>query len=220
MQLTATLRTERGKRVVKRLRAKGNIPAVIYGPETEPLSISLNKLEVEKIFHKISEALPLKLELNTGDRVETLEVFIKNVQVDKVTDEIAHIDFYKPAKGHTMKINIPVRVVGKAEGVEKGGILEILHDELPVETLPSAVIEYIEIDVTKLGLGESIHVRDLKLPDGMKALLNSQEALVTVVVPRGLSVEEEAAAAAPAETAAEPEVIKKGKKEEEVEEEK
>ncbi|HEY8541372.1 MAG TPA: 50S ribosomal protein L25, partial [Pseudothermotoga sp.] len=145
-----------------------------------------------------------------------LEVFIKNVQVDKVTDEIVHIDFYKPAKGHTMKISIPVRVVGKAEGVEKGGIMEVLHSELPVETLPSAVVEYIEIDVTKLGLGQSIHVKDLKLPEGMKALLNPQEAVVTIVVPRGLAAEEEVK---PAETTAEPEVIKKGKKEEEEAEE-
>ncbi|WP_041081434.1 50S ribosomal protein L25 [Thermotoga profunda] len=216
MQLTANLRTKQGKRAVRRFRAKGNIPAVIYGPETKPISITLNKFEVEKIFHKISEALPLKLELNTGDRVETLEVFIKNVQVDKVTDEIVHIDFYKPAKGHTMKISIPVRVVGKAEGVEKGGIMEVLHSELPVETLPSAVVEYIEIDVTKLGLGQSIHVKDLKLPEGMKALLNPQEAVVTIVVPRGLAAEEEVK---PAETTAEPEVIKKGKKEEEEAEE-
>ncbi len=218
MQLTANLRTEHGKRVVRRLRNKGNIPAVIYGPETEPVSITLNRFEVEKAFHKISESMPLKLELNMGDHVETVEVFIKNVQIDKVTDQIVHIDFYRPAKGHTMKISIPIRVVGKAEGVEKGGILEVIHSELPVETLPSAVVEYIEIDVTKLGLGQSIHVRDLKLPQGMKPLLPQQEAVVTVVVPRGLAAEEEVK---PAEaTAAEPEVIKKGKKEEEVEEEK
>lgn len=216
MQLTGNLRTEHGKRVVRRLRGKGNIPAVIYGPETKPISIVLNKFEVEKAFHRISEALPLKLELNMGDHVETLEVFIKNVQVDKVTDEIVHIDFYKPAKGHTMKISIPIRVVGKAEGVEKGGIMEVIHSELPVETLPSAVVEYIEIDVTRLGLGQSIHVKDLKLPEGMKALLNPQEAIVTVVVPRGLAAEEEVK---PAETTAEPEVIKKGKKEEEEAEE-
>ncbi|MGJ8453758.1 50S ribosomal protein L25 [Pseudothermotoga sp. U03pept] len=216
MQLSANVRTEHGKRVVRRLRNKGYIPAVVYGPETEPLSIVLDRLEVERAFHKISEALPLKLELKCADRVEVIDVFVKKVQVDKVTDQIVHIDFYRPAKGHAMKINIPVRIVGKAEGVEKGGILEVIHNELPVETLPSAVVEYIEIDVTKLGLGESVHVKDLKFPEGMKVLLHPEEAIVTVVVPRGLAVEEELK---PAETTAEPEVIKKGKKEEEEAEE-
>jgi len=216
MQLSANVRTEHGKRVVRRLRNKGYIPAVVYGPETEPLSVVLDRLEVERAFHKISEALPLKLELKCADRVEVIDVFVKKVQVDKVTDQIVHIDFYRPAKGHAMKINIPVRIVGKAEGVEKGGILEVIHNELPVETLPSAVVEYIEIDVTKLGLGESVHVKDLKFPQGMKVLLHPEEAIVTVVVPRGLAVEEELK---PAETTAEPEVIKKGKKEEEEAEE-
>lgn len=216
MQLSANVRTEHGKRVVRRLRNKGYIPAVVYGPETEPLSIVLDRLEVERAFHKISEALPLKLELKSGERVELVDVFVKKVQVDKVTDQIVHIDFYRPAKGHVMKINIPVRIVGKAEGVEKGGILEVIHNELPVETLPSAVVEYMEIDVTKLGLGESVHAKDLKFPEGMKVLLHPEEAIVTVVVPRGLAVEEEVK---PVETTAEPEVIKKGKKEEEEAEE-
>ncbi|ABV33020.1 MULTISPECIES: 50S ribosomal protein L25 [Pseudothermotoga] len=214
MRLKAMLRNERGKRSVRKMRAKGLIPAVVYGPETEPLSINLNKSEVEKLLAKASEALPVGLEIKYDDRSEEMEVFIKKVQVDKVTDEIVHIDFYKPAKGHTMKINVPIRVFGKAIGVEKGGILEIVHNELPVETLPSALIDHIEIDVTHLELGQSVHVKDLRLPSGMKALLHPEEALVTIVVPRGLLVEEAHEAVEVQETA-EPEVIKKGKKEEE-----
>ncbi|WP_448516587.1 50S ribosomal protein L25 [Pseudothermotoga sp.] len=218
MQLTAEIRTEHGKRPVRRLRNQGIIPGVIYGPEMKPMAIKLKKQEVEKFVHALSEAKPVTLQINVDGKTQNIEVFVKKVQIDKVTDEIVHIDFYRPAMGHVMRIEIPIRVVGKPVGVEKGGIMEVLHTELPVETLPSALVEHIEIDVSRLNLGESYHVRDLKLPEGMKALLPADEALVTVIVPRGLQAEE-VVAAAPAESA-EPEVIKKGKKAEETEEEK
>ncbi|AJC72923.1 50S ribosomal protein L25 [Pseudothermotoga hypogea DSM 11164 = NBRC 106472] len=218
MQLTAEIRTEHGKRPVRRLRNQGMIPGVIYGPEMEPVSIKLKKQEVEKFIHALSEAKPVTLRINVDGKTQDIEVFVKKVQIDKVTDEIVHIDFYKPAMGHVMRIEIPIRVVGKPIGVEKGGIMEVLHTELPVETLPGALVEHIEIDVSHLNLGESYHVRDLKLPEEMKVLLPADEALVTIIVPKGLQVEE-VTAAAPAETI-EPEVIKKGKKAEETEEEK
>jgi large subunit ribosomal protein L25 len=218
MQLTAEIRTEHGKRPVRRLRNQGIIPGVIYGPEMKPMAIKLKKQEVEKFVHALSEAKTVTLQINVDGETQNIEVFVKKVQIDKVTDEIVHIDFYRPAMGHVMRIEIPIRVVGKPVGVEKGGIMEVLHTELPVETLPSVLVEHIEIDVSGLDLGESYHVRDLKLPEGMKALLASDEALVTVILPRGLQAEE-VVAAAPAETV-EPEVIKKGKKAEETEEEK
>jgi len=218
MQLTAEIRTEHGKRPVRRLRNQGIIPGVIYGPEMKPMAIKLKKQEVEKFVHALSEAKPVTLQIDVDGETQNIEVFVKKVQIDKVTDEIVHIDFYRPAMGHVMRIEIPIRAVGKPVGVEKGGIMEVLHTELPVETLPSVLVEHIEIDVSGLDLGESYHVRDLKLPEGMKALLASDEALVTVIVPRGLQAEE-VVAAAPAETV-EPEVIKKGKKAEETEEEK
>lgn len=218
MQLTAEVRTEQGKRPVRRLRRQGMIPAIIYGPEMQPMAIKLKRQEVEKFVHALSEAKPVTLQIKIGEELQSIEVFVKRVQIDKVTDQIVHIDFYRPAKGHTMRIEIPIRVVGKPVGVERGGIMEVLHTELPVETLPDVLLEHVEIDVSGLNLGESFHVRDLKLPEGMKPLLPLDEALVTIIVPKGLEVEEIETAVAPTEV--EPEVIKKGKKAEETEEEK
>ncbi|MEN3007991.1 50S ribosomal protein L25 [Pseudothermotoga sp.] len=217
MQLAAEIRMERGKRSARRLRKQGLIPAVIYGPENQPMPIKLKKQEVEKFVHTFSEAKPVTLQIKVGEEIQIIEAFVKKIQIDKVTDEVVHIDFYKPAKGHAMKIEIPLRVIGKPIGVEKGGIMEILRTELPVETLPTVLLEHIEIDVSDLDLGESYHVRNLKLPAGMKVLLPPDEALVTVIVPKGLQVEE---IAATTPTEVEPEVIKKGKKVEETEEEK
>lgn len=217
MRLAAEIRMERGKRSARRLRKQGLIPAVIYGPESQPMPIKLKKQEVEKFVHTFSEAKPVTLQIKVGEEIQIIEAFVKKIQIDKVTDEVVHVDFYKPAKGHAMKIEIPLRVIGKPIGVEKGGIMEILRTELPVETLPTVLLEHIEIDVSDLDLGESYHVRNLKLPAGMKVLLPPDEALVTVIVPKGLQVEE---IAATTPTEVEPEVIKKGKKVEETEEEK
>ncbi|ABR30039.1 50S ribosomal protein L25 [Thermosipho melanesiensis] len=200
------------KRAVRRLRKQGLIPGVVYGPDIEPLSISIKKSNLIKLLYEVTEAsiISLSVKDETGNEVFSHDVFIKNIQYDKLTDEVKHIDFYAPEKGHTMNINIPLEFIGKPKGVEKGGIVEIIHHELPVETLPSVIVEKLEIDISNLDLGESFHVSDLKLPTGMTAELPENEPLVTIAIPRGIEVEETTS-----EEEVEPEVIEKGKKEEE-----
>ncbi|MCD6104442.1 MAG: 50S ribosomal protein L25 [Thermosipho sp. (in: Bacteria)] len=206
------------KRAVRRLRKQGFVPGVVYGPDIEPLSISIKKTDLLKLLHEVTESSVIKLTVKdeNGKEVLSHDVFIKNVQYDKLTDEVRHIDFYVPEKGHKMSINIPIEFTGKPIGLEKGGVLEIIHHELPVETLPSVVVEKFEIDISNLELGESIHVGDLKLPEGMTTELPEDEPLVSVAAPRGLEVEEETAETEEEEEeSVEPEVIEKGKKEEE-----
>lgn len=204
------------KRAVRRLRKQGFVPGVVYGPDIEPLSISIKKTDLLKLLHEVTESSVIRLTVKdeNGKEVLSHDVFIKNVQYDKLTDEVRHIDFYVPEKGHKMSINIPIEFTGKPIGLEKGGVLEIIHHELPVETLPSVVVEKFEIDISNLELGESIHVGDLKLPEGMTTELPEDEPLVSVAAPRGLEVEEETAETEEEESV-EPEVIEKGKKEEE-----
>ncbi len=213
VSLTAQLREERGKRPVRRLRRSGMIPGVIYGPGQEPIPVKLKRNEVEKVFHHISETVPIELELEDGRK---LRVFLKSVQRSKTTDEIVHIDFYVPMKGHLMHTRVPIKYTGKPIGVERGGMLEILVEELPVEVDPDKIVDHIEVDISELGLGESLHVRDLDLPEGMEPMIDEDETLVTIIVPKGLTVEEEEVEEQ-AEEEVEPEVIKKGKKEEEEE---
>lgn len=201
------------KRAVRRLRAQGAIPAVAYGPGVEkPLSLVLNKTEFMKIFKHITESTPLNLVVSDENGKKLFEhlAFIKMVQYDKLTDELRHVDFYVPEAHHKMKINVSVEVVGKAIGVEKGGILEVIHHEVPVKALPDRVPEVIKIDVTKLDLGSTLRVKDVALPEGVEIDMDDDDVLITIVVPRGLEVE-----TTPTETTAEPEVVKKGKKEEE-----
>lgn len=213
--VNAQLRSVVGKkRAVRRLRAQGVIPAIAYGPGVEkPLSLTLKKTDFMKLFKEVSESTPLTLVVNDESGKEVLKhmAFIKMVQYDKVTDEVKHVDFYIPEAHHKMKINVPVHFIGKAIGVEKGGILEVVHHEVVVEALPDRIPEVIEIDVTNLGLGESIRVKDVKLPEGVRIDMEPEDVLVTIVVPRGLEVEETTATT----ESVEPEVLKKGKKEEE-----
>ncbi|ANQ53284.1 50S ribosomal protein L25 [Thermosipho affectus] len=213
-KLEALVRSVIGnKRAVRRLRKQGFVPGVVYGPDIEPLSISIRKTNLIKLLHEVTEASAITLNVkdDSGKEVFSHVAFIKNVQYDKLTDEVKHIDFYVPEKGHKMNINIPIEFVGKPKGVEKGGVIEVIHHELPVETLPSVIIEKLEIDISNLNLGESLHVSDLKLPEGMEAELPENEPIITVAVPRGMEVEGEETAEEPVE----PEVIEKGKKEEE-----
>ncbi|WP_448374592.1 50S ribosomal protein L25 [Fervidobacterium sp.] len=212
--VNAQLRSVVGKkRAVRRLRAQGVIPAVAYGPGVEkPLNLTLDKNNFMKLFKVVTESTPLTLVVTDENGKEVFKhmAFIKMVQYDKVTDELRHVDFYIPEAHHKMKINVPLHIVGKAVGVEKGGIMEVIHHEVTVEALPDRIPEQIEIDVTKLELGHSIRVKDVELPEGVKIDLDPEDVLITIVVPRGLEVE-----TTPTTETVEPEVLKKGKKEEE-----
>ncbi len=214
VRIEAEKREELGKRPVRRLRRAGWVPAIVYGPEQEPFPIKIRYNVIEKVFHHITETTPIDLVVDG----QTFRVFLKMIQRDKVTDRIVHLDFYVPVKGHRMRINIPLEYRGKPIGVERGGTLEIFVEELPVEVDPDKIVDKLEIDISEVGLGESLHVKDLKLPEGMKALLDDEEVLLVVVAPRGrVEEEEEVEEAAAEEESVEPEVIKKGKKEEEEE---
>jgi len=213
--LHAEIRKEIGKRPVKRLRKAGFVPAVVYGPKHEPLPIKLKKSEVEKVFHHITETTPINLKITTDGRGKELRVFLKMLQRDKVHDSIVHLDFYVPMKGHKMHINIPVEYKGKPIGVERGGLLEILIEEIPVEIDPDKMMDKLEINIENLGIGDSIHVKDLKLPEGVKPLLDEEEVLVVVIAPRKGVEEEEEEVVEEQEEEAQPEVIKKGKEKEE-----
>ncbi len=213
LKIEAEKREEFGKRPMKRLRKNGWVPGVAYGPDQKPFPIKIRFNTIEKIFHHITETTPIDLVIDG----KSYKVFLKMVQRDKITDKVVHIDFYVPTKGHKMRLNIPLRYEGKPIGVERGGTLEILVEELPVEIDPDKLIEEIEVDISNVGLGESLHVKDLELPEDVKPLLDEEEVLLVVVAPRGLSTEEEEKEeeAAAEEKEEEPEVIKKGKKEEE-----
>ena len=201
-----------GETRAKNLLNQGRIPAVVYGPEVETFSVSLDKVEVLRHINKIAETTFVVLSMDGKEH----HVFLKSVQRNKVTDAIIHLDFYSPSKGRRMEIHIPIRLSGKPIGIEKGGIVEHIINELPVSVLPKDIVESIDVDISSFDVGKILRVKDLPIPEGMKPLADGEEPVLVIELPRaarGAKVEE-----APEEKeGTEPEVINKGKKEEEEE---
>jgi large subunit ribosomal protein L25 len=207
-------RDELGKGAARSLRRRGYIPAVLYraGRSTP---IKLKKHELVKFINSImGEQVIINLQFDDGT---TKLALMKEYQVDPVKRELLHTDFYEVSLKEKVRVSVSVVLEGEPVGVKKeGGILEYGLTQLEIECLPEKIPSHIEVDVSGLHAGESIHVGDLQLPEGVKVLNDPKEVLATVVVP----VVEEEAVEEEEEEVEEPEVVKKGKKEEAEEEEK
>lgn len=207
--LTAETRTERGKSAARKLRVAGKVPAVVYGHGEETQALSINAHEIELLFSRISvesTMITLKIEGRKGGDLRTL---IREVQKHPVKANVVHIDFYQLHAGEKLTVHTPIRLVGTPSGVREGGILNQPLDTLDVRCLPDNIPSVIEIDVSGLHIGDSIHVRDLALPDGVESEIDGDITVAAVSHP---STGEPVAAAAEvpeADAIAEPEVIRR-----------
>ena len=214
----AEARKEFGKNASRRLRHNGMVPAIVYGGKTGNVSVAVDPKSLQRVLR--SEAgrnAILKLEI-AGEGATS--AILKSWQVDPVRENFLHADFYRIAMDVALRVTVPIHVKGEARGVKtEGGILELVIRQIEIECLPGDIPEHINVDVSDLGLNQSLRVSDLPVTAKVKVLQNPDQVVVHVV-----SVKEEvpvATAAAPAEgevaaaAPAEPEVLKKGKKEEE-----
>ena len=213
--LTATVRTDRGTGVARKLRQTGHVPAVVYGHGREPQSLTINTREVDKLLSQISAAnTVIDLSID-GSPVRTL---IREVQRHPFKRHIVHIDFQELVAGEKVTVDVPLRFTGTAEGVRNsGGILEETMHRIHVRVDPSSIPDQITVDVTHLTIGHSIHIRDLALPQGV-TVLDDVDATICVCAAPKAAVEETPAAAVEGEAAAavaEPELIRKPKPEDE-----
>jgi large subunit ribosomal protein L25 len=229
-KLNVETRQGDGKGPAGRLRTGGKIPAVIYG-HTKPTSITVDAREFRTAFRNITQNTIVELHMPGGVH----EVLVKDYQKDNLTGQILHVDFYEFEKGKALRTRVPVRLIGNPVGVKEGGILEHLLHRLDVECLPKDLPEEITMDINELALDRAMHVSDLVLPAGVRALQASDQVVCLVAhrkaeeevapaavegeVPaegeEGAAVAEGAEAAEGAEGAAKPEKAeRKGKKEE------
>jgi large subunit ribosomal protein L25 len=215
--LEATSRDSFGKNEARRTRRDGKVPAVVYGGSTDgtptATAIAVEPKALLKILHSESGAntlISLKLS-GAGDT----KVLVKHFQLDPLTHQVLHADFYRVAMDRVIQVTIPVIVKGEPKGVkQQGGVLELIRREIEIECLPGDIPENVEVDASELMLNQGIRVRDIAVSPKWKPISDADLMLVHVIMPKA----EEAAAPAEAATApaaaAEPEVIKKGKKEE------
>lgn len=218
-ELKASIRTESGKGPARRLRAEGLVPAVLYGSGAESTMLYVNAAELIKIIRdEKGEAGFIKLVIDdAGKKAEKISV-LKELQTNTMTKRIIHADFYELRMDKKLTMDVPIHIVGDSIGVEKGGELKTFKRDLKVSALPGQMPRHIEVDVTELMIENTIHVRDLKLAEGVEILDSGNVSIVTVATKRGTMGEEAAPAAAEEEEggAKEPEVVgKKGAKEEE-----
>jgi large subunit ribosomal protein L25 len=217
--VSAQNRVDRGKNNARRLRAKGLIPAVVYGGKNDAQAVSVDPKTLLKVLRSESGRNTI-LNLDFGDGGKTSAI-LKSWQVDPVREHFLHADFYRIAMDVAIRVTVPIVTRGEARGVKvDGGILEIIMRTVEVECLPGDIPERIEVDVTDLGIHDAIRVSGLPVNEKVKVIDDADQVIVHVI-----SVKEEAApaaGAAPAEgeaataaTPAEPEVVKKGKKDEE-----
>jgi large subunit ribosomal protein L25 len=197
--LIAMERKRLGKGESGRLRRKGKIPGIIYG-HAQPKPIAVDEHEFNTKFHHISEST--LIELHVDDQAH--EVLIRDFQEDVVSGRVTHIDFYEVEKDKLLRTNVSVSLKGAAVGVREGGLLEFFVHEIEVECLPKDLPEGIEVEVSELALGHSVHIRDMAMPEGVR-IINSPDQVVCTVVHKRLEEKpvEAAPAAAEEEAAAE-----------------
>jgi large subunit ribosomal protein L25 len=214
--LTGTRRAGTGKGVARKARAAGQIPGVLYGHGQEPVALNVAAREFELAVRKQGGNPIIGLNLDGGEHT----ALIRDVQYDPVTREIIHLDFLRISLTETIEVEVSVHLVGLPVGVkEGGGILEPILREVRVRCLPTAIPASLDVDVTALNIGDSVHAGALQA-EGVEVVTDPEATLATVVPPTVHAEEkpaaegEAAAAVAATPESTEPEVITKGKKEE------
>jgi large subunit ribosomal protein L25 len=180
LELSANIRQNKGKGVSKALRRQGLVPGIFYGPKTAPLALSIESLEIDKIFkHTGSNQAPLNLKIKNGDTVKKTAM-IKDLQVHPVSRKYLHVDFYEIAMDKKIQVKVPVELTGTAKGAEAGGTLQLITREIDVLCLPMDIPESIIIDVSEMEIGDSIHVEKLPVPENVEIIADTDYTVVTV----------------------------------------
>jgi len=189
IELKANVRKNTGKGPARVLRRDGRMPAVLYGPDQVPMLLSINVKELETISKNYNlSQVPLNLVIEDGKSV-TKKVMIKELQTHPVSLNYLHADLYEIEMDRKIKVNVPVVTKGKAKGVELGGILQIVRRELEVLCLPAEIPETIEIDITDLDIGDSVHIDEIPLEGEIEIPAALNFTVLTVLTPK-VEVEE------------------------------
>jgi len=209
VKLTARSRSESGRNAVKNVRARGSVPAVIYGHRTAPANLEVSHRELEVLLsHAVGENILVDLEIQDGSKTSNQLSLIQEIQRHTLRPQILHVDFQAVSMTEEISADITIEPFGEADGVKNfGGLLEQSIRSLAIRCLPQDLPEIIKVDVSAMKIGDSIHVRDLPLPKGVEADVDADLTVFIVAEP---AVATEATAK---EGAAGPEVIKEKKTE-------
>ena len=184
VELTALTRSNSGKGAARSLRREDRVPAVLYGPKTDPVLLSVEAKRLEKLLRDAGEEsklLQLKVEGDGGSQIR--QVLIREVQVHPYRKRFFHVDFYEVPLDRPIIVDVPVGLVGEAVGVKKGGTVNLVRRTLSVRCLPGAIPEKIQIDVTQMDLGSAVRVGDLK--EEFELMDDNSVTVVNITSPEG-----------------------------------
>lgn len=200
LELTAQTRELSGSSSVRRMRKEGHVPAVVYGSKTKNANLKVSTKTVTQLLKEsASENVLVNLQI---DGTKTQLALIQKVQHDHLKGGILHIDFHAVDMNEPIHATVPVEVVGDAEGVKAGGQLDLMLHVLEVHCLPKDLPEKIVVDVTHVGQSQGVHVKDLKLPEGVSVHLDGDVLILSITEPRVVETPAQAAAAAAPKAAA------------------
>jgi len=192
VELSVRMRSKVGKGAARVLRGEERVPAVLYGPKTEPVLLSVEAKRLEKLLRDAGEEsklLRLSVEGEEGSPVR--QALIREVQVHPYRKRFLHVDFYEVPLDQPIMVDVPVDLVGEAVCVKKGGLVNLVRRTLAVRCLPGAIPEKIQIDVSDMEIGSAFHVGDLK--ESFELIDDAGITIVNVTAPEGKGKEEEGA---------------------------
>jgi len=184
LELKTNLRSSVGSSPARELRRKGKIPAVLYGPETEPILLYVNIIDFEQAMQKGTSGQVLFSLVIQNGKTNKKAVMIKELQIHPVSRNFLHVDFYEIDMNRKINVKVPVTIKGKSKGLELGGTLQIIRRELEVLCLPLKVPESIEVDITDLDIGDSVHVDEIPLEGDIEIPFDVNFTVVTMLSPK------------------------------------
>jgi len=191
-QLKARIRNTTGKGAARTLRRQGMMPAVLYGSDIQNVPLAVSAYDIEYLFTRINYAQALlNLTVENGQPYEKT-VMVKEVQADPLTQKYLHVDFYEVKMDRKITTTVPVVTTGVAKGVAEGGILQIIRRELDVTCLPGDIPQQLKIDISDLGIGDSIHIADIRPEGNIEIPFETNFTVVAVVSPKIVKEEAEA----------------------------
>lgn len=209
--LESVLRNDIGKNKVRKIRGEGFIPAVVYSEGKKSIPVKVERSKLLKFLHAHrAEGVVISLNVKDDSKQKNFKVMIKELQQDPVKEDIVHLDFHEISLTKVIKASVPIVTKGESAGVkQEGGSLEHILWEVEVECLPTDIPKEIVVDVSNLEIGDSIAIKDITFPTGVKVLHDPAMAVISVAAP--IKIEEAVPAAAEEAVPQEPEVIKEKK---------
>lgn len=203
VEVEVNTRESAGKRKARRLRRSGKIPGILYGPKVQPVALELDKKTFSSRVAGLEGSHLVKMKSGSPALADKVAL-VKEMQYHPISGEVIHADFYEVDLTATIQVRVPLHFIGKAAGVVRGGILQPVVREIEVECLPMDIPEFFDVEVSALDIGDAIHIEDLRMPEGVTGVFESNFTLVTVVPPSAEEAPTPAAAPTPEAAVAAP----------------